>query len=124
MMCQSICFSCRWSQKLTLYSVKIISINFFSKTQLAMQLPGLSVSFHIGLHGELTYGRSDGSDVITNPKFLALMGLPFYHFVLAATPGGHTASRQSRIKYHSSFIFVWGKGYSFKKQCGAVSVRE
>ena len=61
---------------------------FFSKTQLVMQLPavkkraaaqGLSVSFQGGIHGVAnvcTVGRSDGSDVITKPKFLALMGLP------------------------------------------------
>ena len=58
--------------------------------QLATQFPaekltlvaaqGLSVSFHIGLHGGAyvrTGGRSVGrSDVITKPNFLALMGLP------------------------------------------------
>ena len=42
---------------------------------------GLRVSFHIAYMEERTYvrtlyGRSDGSDVITKPKFLALMGLP------------------------------------------------
>ena len=40
----------------------------------------LSVSFHSGLHGvaylRTVGGRSDGSDVIAKPKFLALMGLP------------------------------------------------
>ena len=73
--------------KIDLYSIKIIIIIYFSKTPLAMQLPaekkrvaaqGLSVSFHIGLHGGAyvrTYGRSNGSDLITNPKFLALMGI-------------------------------------------------
>ena len=47
-------------------------------TQVAAQ--GLSVSFHIGLHGGAyvrTSGRSVGrTDVITNPNFLSLMGLP------------------------------------------------
>ena len=57
-----------------------------------MQLPavkkraaaqGLSVSFKGAIHGVAnvctvgrSVGRSDGSDVITKPKFLALMGLP------------------------------------------------
>ena len=46
---------------------------------------GLSVSFHIGLHGGAdvrTYGRTDGSDVITKPKFLALT-----HFLISLTHG-------------------------------------
>ena len=53
-----------------------------------MQLPavkkraaaqGLSVSFQGGIHGVAnvyTVGRSDGSNIITKPKFLALMGSP------------------------------------------------
>ena len=50
-------------------------------TRVAVQ--GLSVSFQVGLHGLALVrtdgragGRSDGSDVITKPNFLALMGLP------------------------------------------------
>ena len=59
--------------------------------QLAMQFPakkkkkaGCSTGFeclishclHGGAYVRTLYGRSDGSDVITKPKFLALMGLP------------------------------------------------
>ena len=74
--------------KIDLVLCQIIIIIFFSKTQLVMQLPavkkraaaqGLSVSFKGCIHGVAnvcTVGRSDGSDVITKPKFLALMGLP------------------------------------------------
>ena len=62
-------FSHCWSQKLILYSVKIIII-IFSKTQLAMQLPAVKkratahffVSFHIGLLG-VAYVRSVGRSV-------------------------------------------------------------
>ena len=40
---------------------------------------GLSVAFHFGLNKGAygrSVGRTDGGDVITKPKFLALMGLP------------------------------------------------
>ena len=86
MICQSICFSRRdsfgsffrcWSHKLTLYSV-VFKINiFFSKTQLAMQLPAekkagchrveCDISQWLTQRGGRTYGRSDG-DVITKTK--------------------------------------------------------
>ena len=36
---------------------------------------GFKCLFYIGSHRG-AYERSDGSDVITKPKFLALMGLP------------------------------------------------
>ena len=77
---------------------------FFSQTQLAMQFPSkqtqaaaqlamhfpaekylicstrfeclISHCLHGGAYVRTLYGRSDGSDVITKPKFLALMGLP------------------------------------------------
>ena len=68
-------FSLCWSQQLTLYFVKtIIIIIFFSKTQLVMQLPavikraaaqGLSLSFHIGLHGVANV-RSVGRTEVTS----------------------------------------------------------
>ena len=77
---------------------------FFSQTQLAMQFPSkqtraaaqlamhfpaekylicstrfeclISHCLHGGAYVRTLHGRSDGSDVITKPKFLALMGLP------------------------------------------------
>ena len=36
----------------------------------------ISHCLHGGAYVRTLYGRSDGSDVITKPKFLALMGLP------------------------------------------------
>ena len=76
MWCQSICLSC--------HQVAVLFL-----TQLAMELPSkkkkegcstgieclISIHLHRGAHVR-TYGRSDGSDVITKPNFLTLMGLP------------------------------------------------
>ena len=56
-------------------------------TQLAMHFPAEKlrigstrfeclISCWLKWSSERTVGRSDGSDVITKPKFLALMGLP------------------------------------------------
>ena len=81
--------------------------------QLATQFPaekltrvaaqGLSVSFHIGLHGGAyvrTGGQSVGrSDVITKPNFVALMGLP------KSLINGAPRARSSTKKYQILFIY-------------------
>ena len=76
---------CRHIQRVHVFIAFLKISVCFSKKQLGMQLPAeknsglqhrvkLSVSFHMGLHGGRTYGRLDGSDVITKPRFLSLTG--------------------------------------------------
>ena len=66
-----------FSSKFSFVFLKEVGHPTFHRKKTRVAAQGLSVSFHIGLHGGAyvrTVGRSH--DVISKPKFLALMGLP------------------------------------------------
>ena len=81
-----ICHLCKYSTNTTISFLQNSRLFFWKKlaipppaekTRVAAQV--LSVSFHIGLHGGASVRSAAGRrthDVITKPKFLALMGLP------------------------------------------------
>ena len=89
------------------------------QTQPAAKFQGLSVSFHVGLHGvayvRTMYGRSDGSEVITKPKFLALIGLskslsygapPRVPLSIATRPQGSNQARHRFLSFSTYYMYT------------------
>ena len=69
------------------------------------------------------YGRSDGSDVITKPKFLALMGLP--KSLSYGAPLARALRRARELRYkaiNASRFFVTSAHFLFYKYINIISL--
>ena len=62
----------------------------------------ISHCLHGGAYVRTLYGRSDGSDVITKPKFLALMGLP--KSLSYGAPLARALRRARQLRYKKKFV--------------------
>ena len=67
----------------------------------------ISHCLHGGAYVRTLYGRSDGSDVITKPKFLALMGLP--KSLSYGAPLARALRRARELGYQVVFYLIFRK---------------